>query len=47
MDTYTKKFVELIKHSHSDDAIAQIINRVYDDGFCDGLAEKEEKVLDK
>ena len=36
MDSYTKKYVDAFKQAETDVEIANIIDKIYEDGFSDG-----------
>ncbi|MDP3989719.1 MAG: hypothetical protein Q8Q01_00770 [archaeon] len=39
VDKYEKKHIKAIKNCVTDDDLAVVINRIYDDGFQDGANE--------
>jgi hypothetical protein len=39
MDKYAKKYRRAIKQSKTDEEIETIINKIYEDGFQDGIEE--------
>ena len=39
-DDYAKKYIKAIKNCVTDDDLSIVINRIYDDGFQDGINEE-------
>lgn len=37
---YINRYLELLKNSQSEEETEIIINKIYEDGFCDGLTSK-------
>jgi hypothetical protein len=40
MDDFTQKYLKCIKTAKKDEDIARTINKIYEDGFEDGVNEK-------